>query len=191
MFRIHRAALATLLLWSFQAKAADGFLCATSLSASSLGESWRKAHWRDGKHPNRFSNGTAVERAVKDPDLRALAVRWMILNASPAANGRVMDVAYQYLIFLGDLRIKFHLLPGEDLLRQKPLISLLQTLFDAYEANLITTFLVTELDAFLWEFVSRDQGLDVRRKLEALEHLEARVFPLQAILEQELNRRRQ
>src|SRR5262245_19429234 len=75
-------------------------------AATSLGEAWQKAKWRNGLHPFRYYNSRALKRIFTDPDLAKVAARWQALSEK-SNDAVLMDQTYQYLVGLADLRIKY------------------------------------------------------------------------------------
>ncbi|MBK7845023.1 MAG: hypothetical protein IPJ71_15285 [Bdellovibrionales bacterium] len=176
---------------TLQSPLALGMSCggalAGNLTAEGLGSSWRNAHWRNGHVPFSYYNFDALDRVVEDPDLLPLAVRWKALNESPTAYGKFMDITYQYLVYLADIRIKNRIPPGGIPNQPKPQLAVLTTMFDAYEAQLDTKPIVTQVGAYLKEFVHLDAGFDNRRSQEAFDFLNKKVVPAQMNLSMALS----
>lgn len=156
-----------LVLW-MATPLAHSMSCRAGLTVDGLGTAWRTANWRQGVHPFRYFNERALARVIADPDLAPVAKRWLNMSEKGQPSDRqFLDVTYEYLVFLADIRLKFNIPMGGDSSKPKPLLDYLKILFDAKDKNLNVSTAIQKTEEFLEKFVHPEMGVDQRRQ-EAL-----------------------
>lgn len=113
---------------------------------------------------------------VGDPDLAQVAKEWLALSEE-GNDRKFLDLTYQYLVFLGDARVKFDMPVGGLSDTPKPMLDYLQTLFRAHRDQVDISHNLETISEFLQRYVHMETGIKLSEKDEALKYVNSRFVP--------------